>query len=251
MKYLLNISLVILLASACQYETERLERYELHGIDVSHYQSYVNWPVIAAQDISFAFVKATEGMQMYDTLYCHNWDAMRAAGVKRGAYHFYRPAAPAEIQAANFMFWVELEHGDLPPVLDVEVIDGVSKKQLLTGVKTWLSLVEIHYGVKPILYTNLKLYNQLLAGHFPEHPIWIARYNTRQPTLADGRDWQFWQYGNRGRLDGVHGHVDFNVFNGDWWELDSLCVAPAAPLSRSEWYSDKKKMRDFNLMPLY
>lgn len=232
MKYLLNISLVILLAIVCQYETERLDRYELHGIDVSHYQSYIHWPTIAGQEIAFVFVKATEGMQMYDTLYCHNWDAIRAAGLKRGAYHFYRPNVSPHLQAANFTFWVELERGDLPPVLDVEVIDGVSKHKLLEGIKTWLELVEIHYGVKPILYTNLKLYNQLLAGQFDEYPIWIARYNTRQPILACGRDWQFWQYGNRGRLEGIQGYVDFNVFSGNRRELDSLCVAPKVILSR-------------------
>ena len=233
MKYLLNISLVMLLAAGCEYETERLDRYELHGIDVSHYQSYINWETIAAQGMTFAFIKATEGKSMIDTLFCRNWDQVKAAGLKRGAYHFFRPSLSSQIQANNFTFWVELQPGDLPPVLDVEVIDGVSKQQLLNGVKNWLETVEIHYGVKPILYTNLKFYNQLLAGHFDDYPIWIARYNDRQPTLACGRDWQFWQYGNRGRLDGIQGYVDFNVFYGTPRQLDSLCLSPRAVLSRA------------------
>lgn len=231
MKYLLNIFLLILLPFACQYETARIDHYELHGIDVSHYQSYIDWPTISEQNISFTFIKATEGREMYDTLYCHNWNEASLAGLKRGAYHFFRPTIPANRQAENFISWVELQTGDLPPVLDVEVLDGVSQKQLLEGINTWLAIAEIHYGLKPILYTNLKFYNKLLAGQFDEYPVWIARYNDRQPTLACGRDWQFWQYGNRGRLDGIQGHVDFNVFNGTFKDLDSLCLQPKPVLS--------------------
>jgi len=229
--YLLSISLITLLAYACQLETERIDRYELQGIDVSHYQSYINWKIIADQGISFVFIKATEGKEMYDTLFCHNWDEVRFAGLKRGAYHFFRPSISSQLQADNFTFWVKLQPGDLPPVLDVEVIDGVSKEQLLEGVKNWLEIVEIHYGVKPILYSNLKLYNQILAGHFDEYPIWIARYSHRQPILASGRDWQFWQYGNRGKLNGVHGNIDFNVFKGTQGQLDSLCITSKVILS--------------------
>ena len=223
MKYLLSISLLIFGLYACQQKTTRLDQYELHGIDVSHYQSYINWKTIADQEITFAFVKASEGMSMHDPLFCHNWDELQNHGLKRGAYHFFRPLVPARLQALNFSFWVELETGDLPPVLDVEVMDGVSKEQLVEGVRTWLEIIEVKYNVTPILYTNLKFYNKILAGQFDEYPIWIARYNDREPILACGRDWQFWQYGNRGELDGINGYVDFNVFKGSRQELEKLC----------------------------
>ena len=129
------------------------------------------------------------------------------------------------------MDWVELSYGDLPPVLDVEVLDGVSKPTLIAGIKSWLFTVELHYGIKPILYTNLKFYNKYLAGHFEGYPLWIARYNTRQPILACGSEWQFWQYGNRGQLDGIEGDVDFNVFHASLDALDSLCLKPKPILS--------------------
>jgi lysozyme len=218
----------LLLLWACEQHTMQRYDYTVHGIDVSHYQSIIDWDGIAAQGLSFAFVKATEGLSMQDTMFCHNWAEMQRVGIKRGAYHFYRPTIPARAQADNFSRLVEMDYGDLPPVLDVEVLDGVSKTILINGMRTWLYQIEIRYNVKPIIYTNLKFYNKILAGHFDEYPVWIARYNFREPTLACGRDWHFWQYGNRGRLEGIRGHVDFNVFNGSLADLERLCLQPNA-----------------------
>lgn len=233
MRYVVGISILIVALTACEYKTVRLQRFEVHGIDVSHYQSRINWDSVMGEEIHFAFVKASEGISMNDTLFCRNWEEMKRIGLYRGAYHFFRPTLPAELQADNFLNTVEMEYGDLPPVLDVEVLDGASKVQLITGVRTWLYLVEIRYNLRPILYTNLKFYNKYLAGHFDDYPIWIARYNSREPRLACGRDWQFWQYGNRGRLSGISGHVDFNVFNGSLEELESLCFSPPLILSNA------------------
>ena len=232
MRYLFGIIVLVAVVFACTHQTVRVEGFEVHGIDVSHHQSRINWDSVAMQKVHFAFVKASEGVTLNDSLYCFNWEEMKRVGIRRGAYHFFRPNLPAEIQAENFASHAEMAYGDLPPVLDVEVLDGASKVQLITGIRTWLYLIEIRYGAKPILYTNLKFYNRYLAGHFDGYPLWIARYNSREPRLACGRDWQFWQYGNRGKLNGIAGHVDFNVFNGSLDDLESLCMAPPVILSQ-------------------
>lgn len=233
MRFFLSISFLAIALMACEHRTSRLERFEVHGIDVSHYQSRIDWDSVVGEEVHFAFVKASEGINMVDTLFCRNWEEMKRVGLYRGAYHFFRPAVPAELQADNFLNAVEMEYGDLPPVLDIEVLDGADKVQLITGIRTWLYLVEIHYSTKPILYTNLKFYNKYLAGHFNDFPIWIARYNTREPRLACGRDWQFWQYGNRGQLSGIKGNVDFNVFKGSLKDLEALCFSPPLILSEA------------------
>jgi len=219
------------LLAGCEEATSRLDNYELHGIDVSHYQSFINWPLVAQQGVDFAFVKASEGATLQDTLFRENWRHIRAASLVRGAYHFFRPRVSARSQVDNFISMVDLEYGDLPPVLDVEVLDGADKIQLITGMRTWLFLIELEYQVKPIIYTNLQFYNRYLAGHFADYPLWIARYNRREPVLACGREWDFWQYGNRGRIEGMNGFVDFNVFRGSRPALDSLCAAPIPILS--------------------
>ncbi|MBK7408528.1 MAG: glycoside hydrolase family 25 protein [Saprospirales bacterium] len=208
--------------------------FEIYGIDVSHYQSRVNWDLVAEEGIQFVFVKATEGMSHQDSLFCLNWGSIKEAGLKRGAYHFFRPGVPADHQAHNFMELVQLEEGDMPPVLDIEVLDDATQEELVEGVRAWLQQVELRYHIKPILYTNLKFYYKYLYGQFEDYPIWIARYNAFQPRLGRGKDWHFWQYANKGRMKGIFGDVDFNVFRGDWAEFDSICLPPIHSITPEE-----------------
>ena len=162
-------------------------------------------------------------------MFQHNWSALKRVGLYRGAYHFFRPGYSGKQQAQNFLSQVDLEVGDLAPVLDVEVMDGVSKIKLLKEMYAWIFQIEISTGIKPIIYTNQKFYNQNLVGHFKDYPLWIARYSTNTPDLIDGREWDFWQYGNRGRLKGIKGNVDFNVFAGPKTHLEQYCIShPAA-----------------------
>ncbi len=227
MRYFISTVALLLCIYSCGFETVQMRDFEVHGIDVSHYQAQINWDTISQQNISFAFVKATEGATHVDTLFSHNWTEMDRVGLKRGAYHFFRPQTSSVAQAQNFIEQVKMNDGDLPPVLDVEVRDDISKRRLIDAVRTWLIIVETRYDVKPILYTNIKFYNRYLAGHFNEYPVWIARYNTREPRLAGGREWDFWQYGNKGLIEGIDGFVDFNVFKGNLLELEDFCKPPA------------------------
>ena len=230
-RYFLFILLFVLLGYSCNRRTIRMEDFQVHGLDVSHYQSHINWQQVANQNIHFAFVKASEGASFNDTLFCDNWEGIKEAGMRRGAYHFFRPRVAVDQQIQNFSNRVDLEMGDLPPVLDVEVLDGVSKVDLITGIRSWLYTIEIKYGIRPIIYTNVKFYNKYLAGHFDEYPKWIARYNSREPILACGKGWDFWQYGDNGKVQGVKGNVDFNVFSGSLADLDQLCLRPKPIIS--------------------
>jgi lysozyme len=215
---------IVFIGFACEADHERRVDYAVQGIDVSHYQAHIDWEEVAADDFHFAFVKATEGMTHVDARFCYNWSEISRLGMRRGAYHFYRPSVPATEQAWHFINWVDLHTGDLPPVLDVEVLDGVPTPILLNELRTWLSIVERHYGIKPIIYTSLTFFNRHLAGHFDEYPLWIARYAGREPTLACGSDWHFWQYANKGRCRGVEGFVDLNVFFGTHEELEAVSL---------------------------
>lgn len=230
---LLYTGVFFLLILSCQRDTERRSDYLIQGIDVSRYQLQINWPEVAQQDVHFAFVKATEGATHLDTLFHKNWQLIQDAGIRKGAYHFFRPRTDAYQQAIFFIGQVELRNGDLPPVLDIEVLDGTDPRELLPALHTWLRTVRDYYGIRPVLYTNLKFYNRYLAGHFDDYPLWIARYSEEKPVLACGREWQFWQYGNRGHLPGIEGHVDFNVFYGDWLAFDSLTYSRDTALSSS------------------
>lgn len=234
MKYLIPFLIGICLLQSCHSPTERLEGYEVHGIDVSRYQQLINWDTVATQPIDFVFLKATEGETLVDTHFKYNWATTKKKGLKRGAYHFFHPTLAATTQATNFINTVSLEYGDLPPVVDFEVINGVSKKQVIHRLRSWLNIIEKHYQIRPIIYTNQKLYKRYIADHFADHIIWMARYNQDMPVMKHPQDWHFWQYGNRGVVKGIEGPVDLNVFNGSYLELEKLCYSPRAAFSGKE-----------------
>lgn len=231
---ILLLLLLLLSYFSCQVPTERLEHFQVHGIDISHYQASIDWDQIAQQEVHFAFVKASEGQDLHDSLFCGNWSELKRVGIKRGAYHFFRPSIPAALQVQNFREQVDLTKGDLPPVLDVEVTGGLDKAAIVQAVQSWLWQVEFHYGVQPIIYSNYNFYRDYLMDDLGHYPVWIARYSTRTPQLPSGQPWQFWQYGNRGELAGIEGPVDFNVFRGTLAELEALGIDYVPPTLLSD-----------------
>ncbi len=119
------------------------------GIDVSHDQGEVNWAEVRAAGMAFAFMKATEGETVVDPKFETNWVQAKQQGLLRGAYHFYRPQDDATTQAHFFLRTVPFADGDLPPVIDIEVTDGVSASEIVAGLQTWLSVVADSVGHCP------------------------------------------------------------------------------------------------------
>ncbi|MBS1509584.1 MAG: glycoside hydrolase family 25 protein [Bacteroidetes bacterium] len=193
--------------------------YAIHGIDVSRYQSSIDWnDVSAMQDknikIGFTFIKATEGLNNIDASFRRNWFRAGQAQLPRGAYHFFIASKSGKAQAENFIDNVALEKGDLPPVLDIEQTNGATVEDLQQRAKDFLVLVEKQYKVKPIIYTNVGFYENFLAGSFDDYPLWVAHYLVQdKPRIK--RSWLFWQYNEAGHVNGIDAPVDFNAFNGD------------------------------------
>ena len=154
----------------------------VHGIDISHHQGEIDWPRLSLatyreRPINFVFMKATEGGDFVDDSFRYNFSQARECGLVRGAYHFFLPDVPAEVQARNFISQVQLQPGDLPPVLDIEVMGKGGAEQLQQSAATWLSLVERHYGVAPIIYASYKFKTKHLNNPpFTHYPYWIAHY---------------------------------------------------------------------------
>jgi lysozyme len=202
--------------------------YSIHGIDVSHYQSNINWQDVKQMEykhikIGFCFIKATEGTDKVDNNYINNWYQAKQAEIPIGAYHFFYAGISAKLQAENFIAIVNLEKNDLPPVLDVEQANDVSNDKLLQSIQDWLDAVEQAYQVKPIIYTNIDFYNAYLLDKFDNYPLWIANYfDTDSPAI--NRNWTFWQHSESGHVNGIDGYVDFNVFSGDSSAFASLLI---------------------------
>lgn len=202
--------------------------YEVHGIDISHYQGKIDWELLtqnreAKFPIHFIFLKATEGGDHGDDTFTQNFGQARKYGFIRGAYHYFIPKTDAHKQADFFIRTVQLAKGDLPPVLDVETTGKQSPQELKTAVKTWLDRVEAHYGVKPILYTSYKFKKRYLSDSiFNAYPYWIAHYYV-DSVRYEGK-WHFWQHTDVGTVPGIEEEVDLNVFNGTMEELLELTL---------------------------
>lgn len=205
--------------------------YSIHGIDVSRYQQRVDWARVkkmnvAGIKITFAFIKATEGSWMKDPEFADNWENARKHGIIRGAYHFFLPSVSPKEQAKHFIRTVRLRSGDLPPVVDVEETNGMSKAQVQRYTKEFLAILEKHYKVKPILYTNRDFYKNHFANEadFKPYCFWIAHYHVAKLTMPDDSKWHFWQHSDRGSVNGINEPVDFNVFYGDSATLRRMCM---------------------------
>ena len=212
------------------------ENYSIHGIDVSKYQTMIAWDEVKAMKVNdirlqFAFIKATEGIGNIDPNFKRNWKKSKDNGVIRGAYHFFISSKDGRTQAEHFISVVELEPGDMPPVLDIEQLNGAPADQMRKEIKKWLEVIENYYLVKPIIYTNVDFYKRHLGKEFDNYPLWLAHYyQPDKPRIS--RDWLFWQHSDRGRVNGITSKVDFNVFNGDSALFQQLLVDNIGPVIR-------------------
>src|SRR5437899_1806639 len=101
---------------------------ERYGIDVSNYQGAINWGRVASGDIAFAYIKATEGSTYIDPRFTENWNGAAAAGLQRGAYHFFTFCSSGQDQAVNYLHVVPVEADALPPAIDLELSGNCSAR---------------------------------------------------------------------------------------------------------------------------
>jgi lysozyme len=225
------------------YKGERLNytSARIYGIDISKHQHIkgrrrynIDWKKLRISHlgtlskkkisgqvdyrVSFIFIKSTEGTTIRNPYYRADYTAARAHGYPVGSYHFFSHRTTGAAQAAHFLRYSKFKKGDLPPVLDLEPLP--SQVQQMGGVeamwkrvRNWLEIVEKQTGMRPILYISQMFVNKYLdAAPDIKHnyPVWIARYGEYKPDI---KLW-IWQLAPDGRVSGIHGAVDINVFNG-------------------------------------
>lgn len=195
--------------------------FKVHGVDVSRWQGTIDWKKLRKQGANFAFIKATDGGDHLDRHFKTNWNAAKAAGVKRGAYHFMYWCRSGEAQARWFIRNVPKEKGVLPPVIDAEWNHQsktcgrkISPKLVRARMKVFMDMVERHYGQRPIIYTAPDFYEDNLRGHFKDYPFWLRSVASHPKKRYPNRDFLFWQYSGTGLSRGHPTKIDLNVFNG-------------------------------------
>jgi lysozyme len=192
-------------------------RYPVRGIDISHHQGVIDWERVKGEGINFVYMKATEGGDHKDREFPDNWQAASRIGMVKGAYHFFTFCTPGSEQAANFCAMVPVEPNTLPPAIDFESSGNCKarpkKDTVLKELTVFIRALEKRYGQSPILYVTYDSYEAYIKGVFPAYHVWI-RDIFRKPHISDRLSWTFWQYAHRGRVEGIKGLVDLNVFNG-------------------------------------
>ena len=198
-------------------------------VDVSHHNDRIVWDslkvvvdrsghttkdLLHAKNIypvSTVIIKATEGERMVDKRVDEYWTEAGKRTYTRGAYHFFRSSKDPRKQADRFIATVKLRHRDFPPILDIETLHaGCSKEELNRKALVWLRTVEKHYGRKPIVYSSDSFARDILSADITAHyPMWIARYNKKEPRFAD---WTMWQFTDQAIVYGANGgFVDLSV----------------------------------------
>lgn len=225
-------------AALCRYDQVCADGDMVYGIDVSYWQSTIDWTEVAGAGTSFAIARVSHGLGTYDTQFQANWAGIKANGMVRGAYQYFDgnddPTAQAELLLEEMG---ELEEGDLPPVLDVETGDNedVSVSAMVAAIQEWMAVVEGALGRKPIIYTGAYAWESMTDNlDMGENPLWTAHWTDECPYVPTPWDrWTFWQYSATGSVPGISGDVDLDAFNGGAADLDDWAVHPEEECSGS------------------
>lgn len=185
--------------------------YTINGIDISAHNGDIDFARVYDSDISFAIIKATEGTDFKDRKFVENIRLAHQAGLRVGAYHFFRFDTDGRMQAINFMHSVRGRKLDFPLVIDVEEWgnpDAVATSEIIGRLRDMISHLE-YYGHEVVIYTNKDGYDRIVKGNFDSYPLWLCSFSEIDPDV----EWDMWQYSHRGRIDGISGPVDLNTLN--------------------------------------
>ena len=204
----------------------RPSTHPVHGIDISTWQGRIDWPTARDNGVNFAFIKATEGSDRVDPAFAANWSAAAAAGVPRGAYHFFYNCGAADQQARWFIDHVPRAATALPPALDMEwtprspTCPGKRPgDQVRADARRFLTMVQDQYGKRPILYTTVDFFEENQMWRLGGVDFWLRSTAAHPSASYPGQEWTFWQYSGTGAVPGIKGQVDLNAFSGnrsDW-----------------------------------
>lgn len=202
-----------------------LHAEESYGIDVSHHQGVIDWRRVAADDIAFAYIKATEGGDFIDTRFRENWEAAYGAGVPRGAYHFFTLCRSGFEQARNFLSVAVPDVEALPPAVDLELAGNCRRRPpgsvVSTELDAFLREVEARWGRPALLYVGDDWEALYPALDRSARHHWLVSFFGRPRG-----SWTVWQLHGYAHVDGVLGGVDLNV--GRLRELRSQPAARSA-----------------------
>lgn len=201
------------LESAPRVEPDSLT-YPTRGIDISAHNGEIDFTRVSNNGYRFVLIKATEGTDFKDRNFVENLRRAKDAGLKTGAYHFFRFDTDGRMQAINLLHSLRNRNLDFPPVIDIEEWgnpDGNATSRIIRRLRDMIEHLEKN-GYPIILYTNKDGYDRFIKGNFDNYPLWICSFTEPEPEI----DWSIWQYSHTGRVDGIRDKVDLNTIKEDF-----------------------------------
>lgn len=195
------------------------------GIDVSKYNTSINWKKVKNSGIDFVFIRLGytgygNGVQVEDPYFKDHIEGAIDAGLDIGVYYFTQAINPREakkeVDFAARVLEPYKRHMKLPLVVDSEFIssdrpgraDHLSKKERTDVLKAFCQRVE-YRGYDPMIYMSKSwITGQLNYNEIKQYPIWVAQYNTHNTTP---QPYKYWQYTSGGYVSGISGYVDMNI----------------------------------------
>ena len=198
----------------------------LEGVDVSEFQGAIDWSVVHGSGRAFGIARVSDGTGHLDPTFAANYGGMKAAGMVRGSYQFFRagedPIAQADLMLAEIG---ALGAGDLAPMLDVEVTDGQSNAVIDAGIASWVNHVRAATGRAPLVYTAPSFWSSIGSPNPAGAVLVVANWGPVCPSVPPPwNDWQVWQYADNGHVPGIGGLVDLDKFNGTLAQLVTLAA---------------------------
>ncbi len=193
----------------------------LKGIDVSRWQGHIDTAQVAQQGYSFGIVEAQYGTDTPNPLFREQYDGFKAVGMVCGAYQYALPGHASAQAHVHAFVDVVTQFDGLPPVLDIEVTDGLDDIKLIAWCREWANATHVIDRRKPILYASAAFIKEHgLTALFDTFLLWLADYESETPTEFA---WTFWQHSPTGVVAGIQAEVDLNVFHGSVIDLIRLC----------------------------
>lgn len=192
-------------------------RYEVRGIDISAHNGDIDFNRVKADGYEFVIIKASEGGDFRDKRFIDNVRLAREAGLKIGAYHFFRFDTSGYMQGLNFAGALGGHTTDLPAVIDIEEWTNPNAQATPLVVNRLIEMADYleSLGMRVMLYTNKNGYNRFIRELPRTFPLWICSLGA-EPSEGE---WTIWQATHSGTVDGIGAPVDINAFRGsrsDW-----------------------------------
>ena len=201
---------------------------QYRGIDISEFQGEIDFEEVRRSGIEAVYIRVSAG-EYTDEYFAENYERAKAAGLKIGFYH-YVTARSVEEGRRQARFFASLAAGrepDMRLAMDFEYFGSLSVSQINAISEAYLDELTALTRREAVIYSDLSNARNIFSRALAEkYPLWAAQYGADEPS-ANGkwREWVGFQYTDEGRVGGIYGNVDRNIFTegiflSDSWRID-------------------------------